>query len=275
MLACYNGEQYLAEQLDSLLRQTCRQWTLYIHDDGSTDRTPQLIRSYAQNHPNIIVLDYAPQGGAMNNFLSMLQRIRADYYMFCDQDDVWLEDKVQISLDQMKQLEQQHADLPLVVYSDLYVTDADLNITNPSFWQEICLYPEFVTNFNEVGASTAITGCAMLFNQQAKDALPFPPVHATMHDAWISACVLRAGGHIHPIRQPLVYYRQHGGNCVGANDLNHITLGYRIRNFKQMQQKNWRLYRMLRALGYGSIVKFFAYKMRYKKLIKQKQAQQP
>jgi hypothetical protein len=209
----------------------------------------------------------------MKNFLSLLQRVEADYYMFCDQDDVWLKQKVELSFEQMKRQETACLGKPVIVYTYLYVTDAALNITCNSFWQEICLHPEFITTFDEMAASTAITGCAMLFNRQVKENVVFPATHATMHDAWITACTLRKNGRIFPIFQQMVYYRQHEDNCVGSDDLNHIDLAYRIRNFRTMQRKNWQLYRMLRSLGYGSIFKFFYYKWKYKKRIQHKAGQ--
>ena len=273
LMATYNGEKYLGEQIDSLLAQTYKDWHLYIHDDGSTDNTNAILQEYAQKHSNIHVLEYESQRGAMGNFLSLLQRVEADYYMFCDQDDVWLKQKVELSFEEMKRQEAACQGKPVIVYTDLYVTDAALNITCNSFWQEICLYPEFITTFDEMAASTAITGCAMLFNRQVKDNVLFPATHATMHDAWITACTLRKNGKICPIFQQLVYYRQHEDNCVGSDDLNHIDLAYRIRNFRTMQRKNWQLYRMLRSLGYGSIVKFFYYKWKYKKKIQHKAGQ--
>lgn len=270
LMATYNGEKYLGEQIDSLLAQTNKDWQLYIHDDGSTDNTHAILQEYAQKHSNIHILEYESQRGAMKNFLSLLQRVEADYYMFCDQDDVWLKQKVELSFKEMKRQEAACQGIPIIVYTDLYVTDAALNITCNSFWQEICLHPEFITTFDEMAASTAVTGCAMLFNQQVKDIVVFPATHATMHDAWITACTLRKNGKIVPISQPLIYYRQHEGNCVGSDDLNHIDLAYRIRNLRTMQRKNWQLYRMLRSLGYGSIVKFFYYKWKYKQRIQHK-----
>ncbi len=273
LMATYNGEKYLGEQIDSLLAQTYKDWHLYIHDDGSTDNTQAILREYAKKHSNIHILGYESQKGAMRNFLSLLQRVEADYYMFCDQDDVWLKEKVELSFKEMKRQEAAFQGKPIIVYTDLYVTDAALNITCNSFWQEICLYPEFITTFDEMAASTAITGCAMLFNRQVKDSVVFPATHATMHDAWITACTLRKNGKIFPIFQQMVYYRQHEDNCVGSDDLNHIDLAYRIRNFRTMQRKNWQLYRMLRSLGYGSIFKFFYYKWKYKKRIQHKAGQ--
>ena len=268
LMATYNGEKYLGEQIDSILAQTSLDWHLYIHDDGSKDNTAAILRQYATDYSEkITILEYPSQGGACYNFLSMLQQVDAQYYMFCDQDDVWLKDKVAVSLDYMKRAEEQHQGKPIIVYTDLAVTDGALKIVNPSFWQEICLYPDFITDFDHLAASTAVTGCAMLFNQMAKDAVIFPATYATMHDAWITACVLKQGGCILPICQPLVYYRQHGNNCVGAENLNNLSISYRICNFKDMQLKNWRLYKMLRSLGYGSIFKFIKYKLIYKKRI--------
>jgi len=270
LMATYNGERFIKEQLDSLVGQTSQDWTLYIHDDGSTDNTPQILQQYAESNPNIHVLEYESQRGAMRNFFSLLQRVDADYYMFCDQDDVWLEKKVATSLAEMKHIESTHPARPVIVYTDLHVTDASLNITNPSFWQEICLHPEFINTFDDMAASTAVTGCAMLFNQNAKNAIVFPATHALMHDAWITACTLKRGGIIHPIYEKMVLYRQHEANCIGAEDLNNISLAYRIRNFKTMQRRNWELYKMLRSLDYGSIFKFYRFKLRYKNRIRQK-----
>lgn len=270
LMATYNGERYIKEQLDSLINQTSCKWTLYIHDDGSSDNTPTILREYAEKYDRIHILDYESQRGAMKNFFSLLQLVDADYYMFCDQDDVWLPDKISISFEKMKDMESHHPSLPIIVYTDLHVTDPNLNIIYESFWQEICLHPEFITTFDEMAASTAVTGCAMLFNQKAKDAIVFPATHAIMHDAWITACTLRNGGLIHPIRQQMVLYRQHEGNCIGAEDLNKITFMYRILHFKTMQKKNWQLYKMLRSLDYGSIIKYYRYKLIYKKRIRNK-----
>ena len=91
LMATYNGAKYLREQIDSLLAQTCQDWHLFIHDDGSSDDTMSIVNQYIETHPDkITILDYPSQGGACKNFLSMLEQVDSSYYTFCDQDDVWL-----------------------------------------------------------------------------------------------------------------------------------------------------------------------------------------
>ena len=129
LLATYNGEKFLREQLDSLLQQTYSDWTLYIHDDGSTDSTKEIIKEYEQKYENITMLRYPSQKGAKNNFMSLLERVEANYYLFCDQDDVWRKDKVEKEMARMMVLEKDFPGKPVLVFSDLYVVDINLNIT--------------------------------------------------------------------------------------------------------------------------------------------------
>ena len=113
LMATYNGKDYIGEQIDSLLAQSFTNWHLYIHDDGSTDGTDKVIHQYENRYPqHISILNYPSQGGACGNFLSMLENVSADYYMFCDQDDVWLPEKIERTFERMKTAEQQHANLP-------------------------------------------------------------------------------------------------------------------------------------------------------------------
>lgn len=269
-MATFNGEAYIEQQLQSLYRQSYKEWTLYIHDDGSTDGTVNIINQYAKKHDNIIVFHYTSGTGAKDNFLSMLARIDAHYYMFCDQDDVWLENKIEESLLKMKELEMQSPTVPIVVCSDLYIVDKDLNITSPSYWAHAGIYPQFITNFNECAASSVTTGCTMLFNLEAKKATIYPAKNAVMHDSWVTLCTLKRQGILGSVGKQLVLYRQHGNNCLGATAVStsQFTLAYRIRHFKRMFKQNKDHYLMLRSLGYGSIFKYIKYKIIYKKKIR-------
>ena len=110
LMATYNGERFLAEQIASILGQANHDWHLYIHDDGSKDNTVNILNDHAMKHPDeITVLDYPPQGGALSNFMSLLERVEADYYMFSDQDDVWMPEKVELTLQKIREMEKTYS----------------------------------------------------------------------------------------------------------------------------------------------------------------------
>jgi glycosyltransferase involved in cell wall biosynthesis len=269
LMATYNGEKYLGEQIDSILAQTYHDWHLYIHDDGSKDGTLSIIQEYVLNHPDkITLLDYPSQGGACKNFLSLLERVEAPYYMFCDQDDVWLPEKIEKKYAKIRELEKENHHTPIVVYSDLIVTDSNLNTISPSLWNIAGIYPEFVKSFDEMAANTLMSGCAMLFNHDAKITVPPIKENITMHDAWIACCVAKQNGILYPIKQPTIFYRQHSANALGAQDVRNPTLIKRIRRFSTSYKRNKEHYLMLRNLSYGSIFKYIRYKLAYRVKIK-------
>ena len=266
LLATYNGESYIVEQLDSLFEQSFKQWTLYVHDDGSTDKTCSILQKYAAAHSNMVILEYESQHGPKNNFLSLLKAIDADYYFFCDQDDRWCHDKIEKELIRIQAEEEKHPSIPILVFSDLYVVDRHLNIIESSMWKLSGIHPEYLTTFTECGAFTFVTGCTMLFNRKAKESTIFPADKATMHDSWIALCILKANGLVCPIYEPLVYYRQHGDNSLGASDWSQKSLLAKVGDLRYFIKRNYDQWRMLNALGYGSIFKYIYYKYRYKKL---------
>ena len=149
-MSAYNGANYIRTQIDSLLSQTYKDFEVYIRVDGSADGTTEIVDEYANRFPDKIKhVDINGENlGCGQSFMWLLEHTEADYYMYCDQDDVWLKQKVELSFEQMKRQETACQGKPVIVYTDLYVTDAALNITNGSFWQEICLHPEFFSNFN-------------------------------------------------------------------------------------------------------------------------------
>ncbi len=267
LLATYNGATYLAEQINSIIGQTNQDWTLYIHDDGSTDGTQAIINDFCQKYHFIKELTYPGRQGAMNNFFSMLKNVDADYYSFCDQDDVWLKEKISLSMEAMKEEETRNPDKPCLVFTDLYVTDQKLKIVHPSFWKYTNVYPELIHTFNDCGATLFVTGCTMFFNKKAYRTIIPPAPQATMHDAWITLCIAKANGILHPINKPLVYYRQHDDNTLGAQNAAPTPLLKKLVNIRQVHKKRMRHYNMLKAIGYGSLAKHLFYKMIYKSRI--------
>lgn len=262
LMATYNAEKFLHEQIGSIFSQTCKDWHLFIHDDGSKDNTISIIREYAEKYPKeVTVLDYPSQHGAWKNFLSMLCQVESDYYMFSDQDDVWLPEKIETEYQTMKRLEAgEGKGKPIVVYSDLIVTDSELNTISPSLWKIAGIYPQLIHSFNDMAANTIISGCTMLFNAEAKRVSCHYTNNVTMHDAWIACCVMKHGGILHHTDQPTMLYRQHGSNTLGAQDVRHPTFKARIIRYLTSYDRNKHHYMMLRDLSYGSFFKYIWYR---------------
>ena len=108
MMATYNGEKYLSEQLDSILSQSFQNFKIYISDDKSIDNTLEILLKYKKNYPDKIeIIDYEKKkGSAAKNFIYLFENVdEADYYMFCDQDDVWDNDKIKKLLDKIHSME--------------------------------------------------------------------------------------------------------------------------------------------------------------------------
>lgn len=275
LMATYNGEQYLSEQIDSLFAQTYQNWHLYVHDDGSKDGTLSIVKKYIREHPEkITLLDYPPQGGPCPNFLSMLERVEASYYMFCDQDDVWLPEKVSQSLEAMTYEESVNPQRGVIVFTDLNIVNEHLDVISISMWKYSGLYPQYIRTFSDAGGHTVLaTGCTMLFNHQAKkNCLRFEGSKAVMHDIWLCLCTLSQGGILHGLNKPLVLYRQHGNNFFGSGNINasSVNLGYRLLNIKKIVKSNQQYYFMLSELGYGSVLKYIMNKIRYNIRIRRK-----
>ncbi len=219
LLATYNGARHLGAQLDSLLAQTHQDFRLLVSDDGSTDGTLALLESYRARFGGRLVLvpNAAPGRGTVRNFENLMQSslrdAQAGWAAFCDQDDVWLPRKIEATLSEMQRLEARTGEGACVVHSDLVVVDEALNVIHPSFVRHQRFDPgnctaDMLLSINQV------TGCAMMVNRALlQAALPLPAA-AVMHDWW---CALLAGsGHRSFLDEPLVLYRQHGANQLGA-----------------------------------------------------------
>ena len=218
LLAVYNGQLYLRDFLESLRAQTCRDYICYIHDDGSTDGTLSVIEEYLAADPRHFQRLSGPScGGAKENFMWMLGQVEAQYYMFADQDDVWLPDKIQRSLEALRGTDGKEQ--PLCVFTDMYVTDAALRVLDTSFIRYIGRDPHR-TKLSQVLIDNPAAGCTMMFTRRLRDlAIQLRrPDRIEMHDVWVLAVAAACGeGSIAVIDEPLVYYRQHGNNEMGAS----------------------------------------------------------
>lgn len=227
LLACYNGERYISEQIESLLAQTHQKFVLYINDDFSDDATFEIIKRYRNKYPHRIVATQNTKnsGCAKHNFMDMMIEHKNDYVMLCDQDDVWLPDKIEKTLDKMRQLEAAHGkQTPLLVYTDLRVVDRDLHTIAESY-QRMLISDYNRSKLEHELTQNVLTGCTGMYNRVLADMLNTSPPFMVMHDWWLMlvACVF---GKVDFIDEPTVLYRQHGENVIGAKDMR--SLGFAL-----------------------------------------------
>ncbi len=224
LLATYNGENYLREQLDSIVGQSFKNWRVIVRDDISMDRTSYILQDYHQRYPDqfIIISDKQENIGILQNFSLLMQYSTASYMVFCDQDDIWLPEKLLISLNVMKEAELNNSQLPILVHSDLTVVDSRLNIVDKSFWHYQNLNPK-LDSFNRLLIQNTVTGCTAMINRKLLTIILPIPQQAIMHDWWI-ALVASMFGKIIIVNQPTVLYRQHGNNDTGAKEWSFVYI---------------------------------------------------
>ena len=237
LLAVYNGEHYLSEQLDSILAQTDGRWHLTVSDDGSEDASPAIIADYARRHPEKIAVRPPGRrfGSARDHFFDLMATCDAEYMLFCDQDDVWYPDKVKRTREALIAAAAQWGpETPILVFSDQTPTDADLNPLAPSLMRYQGQYFE-AFDYRSILMQNVVTGGAMGINR-ALARLGRPRGDATgiiMHDWWLAATAARFG-HIVYLDEPLGAYRQHVDNAVGAKNVN--SAGYIARQLGALKE---------------------------------------
>ncbi len=261
LLAAYNAENFLAEQIESLISQTNSDWTLYIRNDGSKDGTDKIIEHYCSSYSNIIEIEKGGKNlGCRNNFFSLLEAVDSTYYMFCDADDVWLENKIEISLTRMKELERNNANKPLLVHTDSAVYDGDLNLIAKSYWRSVNINPDKFLSFNLICVCCPVGGSTMLINKNVKQ-LMFPLVENNLiFDYWIAINVVKYGI-ISTLHIPTKKYRQHGANVCGVTMGRKNTFLFKLKNSFSLIKKYKKESQVLDTIGYGGFMKYLFFKM--------------
>jgi glycosyltransferase involved in cell wall biosynthesis len=213
LLCTFNGAQFLVEQLDSLEAQTHQNWAVIVSDDGSADQTLEILQQYQVKWPfGKLTIRKGPQKGFCQNFLSLVcdPEIEADYYAFCDQDDVWLPEKLSVALKNI--IINQDSEIPyLYCGRTKYVTDK----------LKACgMSPKFVfpPSFRNALVQSIAGGNTMVFNLAAKLLITkVGVVDVPLHDWWIYQLVTGVNGDVFYDPVPQVLYRQHKFTLVGAN----------------------------------------------------------
>ncbi len=263
LLSTYNGAAFLEELLQSLYAQTFTDWHLLIRDDGSEDNTPQLLENYREKDRNRItfITDGDKQLGPKRSFEKLLQQSEADYILFCDQDDVWLPNKIVHTLKKMQELESKNPHTPALVFSDLTVTDNNLQIVHPSLWKFTKVNPENINNIYKLIINNPVVGCTVMINKKLKEqALPFP-AGVIMHDLWL-AITAAANGEIVYLNEPAVLYRIHSNNTIGASRTDKKYYLKRLKNLHLTMLQNRNAIKMLRFQDKNfNIGKFMYYKI--------------
>lgn len=213
LLCTHNGERFLAEQLDSLEKQAHKNWIVIASDDGSIDGTLEILQQYQAKWPvGKLTIRTGPQKGFCQNFLSLAcaSSIRADYYAFCDQDDVWLPSKITVALKNIASNQEEGE--PYLYCGRTKYVDENLK---PCGMSPLFVFPP---SFRNALVQSIAGGNTMAFNQAAKLLIENAgPLDVPSHDWWLYLLVTGSGGLVYYDKVGLILYRQHNGSLVGGN----------------------------------------------------------
>jgi glycosyltransferase involved in cell wall biosynthesis len=210
VMATYNGEKYLTEQLESILLQTLPPVEIIVCDDRSNDGTVAILESFKKKG----LLSYYVNDdrlGVINNFKKAASFAKSTNLLaFADQDDIWLPYKLQTLAEKL--LEHTDQNLPAMVFSDLTIINKAGAILNYSLWKEFTIDPDKQT-FKTLLTRNIVPGCTMLINSNMRKELLTMPNTAYMHDAWLTFVAYAFKNYAY-VKQPLICYRQHDNNVT-------------------------------------------------------------
>ena len=232
LLATYNSQEFLREQLDSILNQNHSDFRIIIGDGGSRDGTPELLSEYAGHHPGRFqILPGERRYRSAENFARLLAASDADFVMFSDHDDIWKPDKIAVSLECFHRNFPENSDTPALIFTDETIVDRNLRVICDSSMRFQNFDPGR-TELAQLLTQNIIGGNTMLFNRALREAaLPIAP-EALMHDCWVALCAAALGG-IAFCPERTVLYRQHGGNVMGAASASPRAMLRKLRDGRQ------------------------------------------
>lgn len=265
LLPTFNGERYLSDLVNSILGQSFKDYTLYIRDDGSKDNSVSICKELAAKDERIIIVPFERNYGARYSFLALMEIVESSYYMFCDQDDVWMPTKIEDTLKKMREIEHASPNKPIVVHTDLRVVDGDLKPIANSLWQYRGYDVDIPHTFPYLCHYNDVTGCTMMINQLAKKAcqgvmsLKFPDF--MYYDNMVCILSAKAGGMIVPLKQQTVIYRRHGKNETDALKFGESIL-HQLGSIADYIKEQKRRHSFFAQIDYGSFAKFMYYKIK-------------
>lgn len=228
LISTYNGEKFLAEQLDSILNQTYSNIIIYIRDDGSTDATAAIVQKYISKYEDKIRYIQGENIGVVKSFISLLltSSTDADIYCFCDQDDVWFPDKVERAVLKLQEFQE----TPAMIFTTTQLTDSNLKCLK--LWpSNLSKEPSF---YNAI-IQNIVVGATITLNKHARDLLCKKTPDTTqiiMHDWWVYLCISAFGETLFD-STPSIYYRQHTNNLIGGETSILDYIRRKINSFKK------------------------------------------
>lgn len=219
LLATYNGEKYIREQIESILNQTYKNIKLIISDDCSNDGTVNILKEYEEKDNRVKLIIQQENLGVVKNIEFLLNQVENELYMLSDQDDVWLPEKIEKSVTKLRE---EKADL---VFGDLEVVDRELKTMYPSFGDFMLLNKKinkYIGTYKVNYLYNCVTGCTVISKKKfIKDILPLPTTSKyLLHDHWI-ALMVSLKGKLAYMPEKYIKYRQHGNNEVGTKKISH------------------------------------------------------
>ncbi|MQP60530.1 glycosyltransferase [Streptococcus mitis] len=225
MMATYNGEEFLREQLDSILCQTVSTWKLLIRDDNSSDQTRAIIKEYEEKDSRIkLIKNTSQHHGAYYNFFGLLNDVRQnenpfDFYMFADQDDIWDVNKLECLISYY--YEKVKTEEPVLIYADMRIIDANGKMIANSMDQLMGIR---YTNPISAFMSHKVYGCNTLFNRELFEILPLLPYDAPelaflSHDNFTTKTAALKG-QVYFYNEPTMGYRRYGHNVTNKHEYN-------------------------------------------------------
>ncbi len=218
LLATYNGEKYLREQIESILNQTYQNIRLVISDDCSTDNTRNILMEYLQKDRRVEIHFQEKNLGYVKNFEFLLKQVTNSYFMLSDQDDFWLPQKIEKSYENIK------SNNAILAFGDLEVVDKELKTIYPSFndYMKLTRKIQKFKDYRMQYLYNCVTGCTIIAKKELiEEVLPIPTDSKyAIHDLWIGL-IATLNGKVSYMPEKYIKYRQHGNNQVGTDKLSH------------------------------------------------------
>lgn len=204
LMSTYNGEKYLRQQIDSILKQENVNVNLFVRDDGSTDNTINILKEYQDK--GLLTFYVSENVGPAHSFMQLIYDApESDYYAFSDQDDYWESNKLSVAVQNLNGKE----DTPALFFSRTTLADENLKP-----FGSIEINP--LLSFGESLVYEFIAGCTIVMNNTLRNVLTkYTPQYLPMHDTWVYSVALAIGGIVVFDKQSHILYRQHGHNTIG------------------------------------------------------------